>query len=113
MTRAQTRRPREGEPPLSDLLHGRVRLLVMSALVRRGAMSFTELRTAIGVTDGTLSVHLSKLEEGGVVEVIKGFEGKRPRTVVRPTRSGRARFRRYVEELRRIVPGLGEGEASP
>ncbi len=92
--------------PLSPLFHGRVRLLVLSALMRRGTLSFTDLRSALDLTDGTLSVHLTKLEAGGVVEIIKGFEGKRPKTVVRLTRSGKAGFRRYVAELQSIVPGL-------
>jgi DNA-binding MarR family transcriptional regulator len=74
--------------------------------MRRGSSSFTELRKGLGLTDGTLSVHLGKLEEGGVVEIVKGFEGKRPKTVVRMTRSGKAMFRKYVEELRELLPGL-------
>jgi len=101
--------PSRGDAPLASLLHGRVRLLVLSHLVRHGATSFSVLRDRLGLTDGTLSVHLAKLEEAGVVEVIKGFEGKRPKTVVRMTRGGRIRFKRYVEELRQIVPGLGGG----
>lgn len=103
--------PSSGDAPLAPLLHGRVRLLVLSHLVRRGATSFSDLRTGLDLTDGTLSVHLSKLEEAGVVEILKGFEGKRPRTVVRLTRAGRTQFRRYVEELRTIVPGLEGPEA--
>lgn len=100
-----------GDAPLSPLIHGRVRLLAMSHLVRSGATVFTVLRDALGVTDGTLSVHLSRLEAGGAVEILKEFEGRKPRTVVRPTARGRAMFRRYVEELRAIVPGLGPDDA--
>ena len=97
----------DGRPPLSPLIHGRVRLLILSHLVRAGRpLAFTSVRDALGLTDGTLSVNLGKLEEGGVVSIEKRFEGKRPRTTVRLTREGRARFDRYVEELRSIVPGL-------
>jgi len=53
-------------------------------------------------------VHLSKLEEGGVVEITKDFVDKRPRTVIRISRRGRSMFNRYVQELRDIVPGLAE-----
>ena len=93
---------------LSPLLHGRVRLLVVAHLVRHGPTPFTELRAALGLTDGTLSVHLAKLEEGGIVALERRFAGKRPQTVVRLTRSGRARYRAYLAELRRLLPGLAE-----
>jgi len=97
-----------GGAPLSPLIHGRARLLILSHLIRVGPTPFTELRVFLGMTDGTLSVHLSKLEAGGVVEITKEFVGKRPRTQIRISRRGRALFNRYVQELRDIVPGLGD-----
>jgi DNA-binding HxlR family transcriptional regulator len=95
-----------GGSPLSPLIHGRVRLLIISHLIRTGPAAFMELRTLLGLTDGTLSVHLSKLEAGGVVEIEKRFEGKRPKTVVKLTRGGRTMFKAYVQELMEIVPGV-------
>ena len=97
-----------GGAPLAPLIHGRARLLILSHLIRVGPTPFTELRVLLSMTDGTLSVHLSKLEEGGVVEITKDFVDKRPRTVIRISRRGRSMFNRYVQELRDIVPGLAE-----
>ena len=92
---------------LSPLIHGRTRLLILSFLLRGGRpQSFTALRKALELTDGALSVQLSKLVDGGMVTVTKTFEGKRPLTVVRLTTKGRNQFRRYVQELCEIVPGL-------
>ena len=68
----------------------------------------TETRKALGLTDGSLSANLSKLEDGGLVETVKGFAGRRPQTVIRLTAEGRRGFRRYVEDLKEIVPGLDE-----
>ncbi len=96
--------------PLAPLVHGRVRLLVMSHLMRSGATAFTELRARLGLTDGTLSVHLATLEQGGAVEIVKEFVGKKPRTVVRLTPRGREMFARYVADLKTIVPGLAPGD---
>jgi len=90
------------------LIHGRARLLILSHLIRVGPTPFTELRVLLSMTDGTLSVHLAKLAEGGVVEIAKEFVGKRPRTQLKVTRRGRAMFNRYVQELRDIVPGLAD-----
>lgn len=95
------------DAPLPELIHSRGRLLILCQLVRCGSLPFTELRALVGMTDGTLSVHLSRLQEGGVVTVEKGYADKRPRTIVRLTDDGARRFRDYVEELRRLVPGLG------
>lgn len=95
-----------GGEPLPSLIHGRVRLLILSHLMRAGPASFTELRSLLKLTDGTLSVHLSRLEEGGVVRVRKRFVNKRPRTDVSLTAAGRRGFAAYVDELRQIVPGL-------
>jgi len=91
---------------LSPLIHGRVRLLILAHLLRHGPTPFTELRTALQLTDGTLSVHLSRLVEGGIVELERRFVGKRPQTLIRVTRGGRARYRAYLAELRRLLPGL-------
>jgi len=99
--------PGRDRPLLSPLIHGRVRLLVLSHLVRvRRAHAFTDLRDALNLTDGTLSVHLTRLEEGGVVTIEKTFEGKKPRTLVRVTPEGRKLFRQYLDDLREVVPGL-------
>ena len=96
-----------GRTPLSPLIHGRVRLLILSFLLRtRKAHAFTALRNSLDLTDGTLSVHLSKLEEGGLVSIEKTFEGKKPLTLVRVTPLGRRLFKKYVADLRGIVPGL-------
>jgi len=100
-----------GREPLSALIHGRARLLLLSHLMSYpGGRTFTELKGAVGLTDGTLSVHLSKLEAGGMVEIRKEFVGKKPRTLVRMTTGGKRRFEAYVDELRRLVPGLAEPE---
>jgi DNA-binding MarR family transcriptional regulator len=96
-----------GRAPLLPLIHGRVRLLILSALLRANrAIPFTTLRKELDLTDGTLSVHLSKLEEGKLVGVKKTFEGKRPLTLVQITATGKRKFSQYIEDLRTIVPGL-------
>jgi len=43
------------------------------------------------------------LRETGLVEVWKGFERRRPQTLVRLTPDGRRRFVAYLEELERVV----------
>ncbi len=100
-----------GQAILLPLIHGRVRLMVLSFLLRgRRAVSFTSLRDELRLTDGTLSVHLSKLEQGKLVKQEKTFVGKRPLTMVKVTPKGRRLFRQYVSDLRKVVPGLGDDQ---
>ena len=94
-----------GRAPLSPLIHGRVRLLILSFLLRVGRpQGFPSIRKSLGLTDGTLSVNLTKLEEGGLISITKTFENKRPVTLVRMTPRGKREYARYLDDLRDILP---------
>ena len=88
---------------LDPLLHERGRLAIVSALAAAPRLTFTELRDALGMTDGNLSVHLQKLEEKGYVAIEKQFVGRRPQTRCQLTRAGRQAFARYLDHLEAIV----------
>jgi DNA-binding PadR family transcriptional regulator len=64
---------------------------------------FNFLKSALGVSDGNLSTHLTVLEESGYVRVTKEFHGKKPRTTYVPTDSGRRAFEAYVTALEEMV----------
>lgn len=99
----------ESEGPLSPLIHGRVRLLVLARLVAEDRpIPFTELRDRLALTDGTLSVHLRRLETAGIITLEKRFVARRPQTLVHITDAGRAAFTEYIAELKEIVPGLAD-----
>ena len=88
---------------LDTMFHSRIRLAVVSALVRAGEMDFTEIKTAIGATEGNLSSHLRRLEDTGYVSMKKGFAGRRPRTTYALTASGRKAFEEYVAVLATFI----------
>ena len=88
---------------LDPLLHERGRLAIVSALAAAPRLTFTELRDALGMTDGNLSVHLQKLEEKGYVAIDKQFVGRRPQTSCQLTRGGRRAFTTYLDRLEAIV----------
>jgi len=56
-----------------------------------------------GLTKGNLSAHLSRLEEGGYVEIEKTYRGKLPLTLCRLTDQGLEAFKTYREQLKRFV----------
>jgi DNA-binding transcriptional ArsR family regulator len=89
---------------LDRALHEKARLGILTSLVAHpDGLKFGELRTLCALTDGNLSRHLEVLREATLVEVWKGFEHRRPQTLVRLTPDGRRRFIAYLEELERVV----------
>mgnify|MGYP006269519831 FL=1 len=89
---------------LDRVLHEKARLGILASLVaHKDGLKFGELRALCQLTDGNLSRHLDTLHEAGLIEIWKGFEGRRPQTVVRMTVEGRKRFVTYLEELERVI----------
>ena len=88
---------------LDRLIHERMRLGIVSALAVNDALTFNELKTMLGATDGNLSVHARKLEEAGYVECTKSFHGRVPRTEYRLTPQGRAALGRYLDHMEALI----------
>ena len=91
---------------LDDALHQKVRLGAMSTLMAHGEADFNFLKSALTVSDGNLSTHLSVLENHGYLAVRKEFVGKRPRTTYTPTPAGRKAFEAYIAALEVLVKTL-------
>jgi len=98
-----------GARALDQLIHERTRLAIVSALAVHEELSFTELRAAVGATDGNLSVHARKLEEAGYVECRKGFAGRVPRTEYRLTVAGRRALAAYLDHMEALISRTREG----
>jgi DNA-binding MarR family transcriptional regulator len=92
---------------IDEVIHGRVRLGVMAYLMVAEVADFTVLKNKLEVTEGTLSVHLRKLEEAGYVAIEKSFRGRRPLTQARLTPEGLQAFRLYLDAIGKLA-GLGE-----
>jgi DNA-binding transcriptional ArsR family regulator len=95
--------PPEG---LDKIIHERARLGIVASLAARGAMSFSELKETLDMSDGNLSVHARILEEAGYLKTTKAFVGRRPRTTMQLTSRGKRAFDDYVNYLERIVTPL-------
>jgi DNA-binding MarR family transcriptional regulator len=88
---------------LDPLLHSQLRLGVMSLLISVQSADFTYLREKTSSTAGNLSVQLDKLSEAGYITIEKSFQGKKPRTTCKITKTGVQAFERYVETLKRYI----------
>jgi len=85
------------------LLHQEVRSRLVSLLVANDELPFKALKEMLAVSDGNLSSHLAKLEKEQYIKIEKTFEGKRPKTLVRLTRTGQKAFEAYIETLKHFI----------
>jgi len=88
---------------LEKLIHEPSRLAILTILSGVKEADFKFLLRMSGLTRGNLSVHLSKLEEAGYVNVTKRFINKMPNTVYNLTKEGRKAFNDYLENMEIII----------
>lgn len=88
---------------IDRIIHEPARLNVMLYLYVVEEADFTYLLHKTGLTRGNLSVHLSKLEQSGYVEIKKEFRNKVPRTLILLTPQGRSAFSQYRDRLLEVL----------
>ncbi len=89
---------------LDRVLHEKARLGIVTSLAARAdGLLFTDLKALCNLTDGNLSRHLTVLQEAGIVEIHKGWKGRRPQTLTRLTDSGRKRYLEYIDVLGAVL----------
>jgi DNA-binding transcriptional ArsR family regulator len=82
------------------IIHEPARLMVVALLSAVKEADFQYLHQSTGLSKGNLSVHLSKLEQAGYVEIEKRFRGKYPLTICRLTERGREVLDSYRQIIR-------------
>ena len=92
-----------GLTELHRLLNDRVRLGIVPSLAVSDSLSFRELKELLGTTDGNLSVHARKLEDGGYIECSKSFADRKPRTDYTLTAMGRKALKRYLKHMEALI----------
>src|SRR2546430_15232801 len=94
---------RHPAPALDRLIHERMRLGIVSALAANESLTFNDLKSLMNTTDGNLSVHARKLEEGGYIACTKSFEGRLPKTEYKLTVAGRRALENYLSHMETII----------
>jgi len=90
-------------PELNPVIHGKLRLALLSLLAGVEEAEFTWLRAKTSSTDGNLGAQLTKLEEAGYLSVEKKFVQRKPQTIYRITENGRAALAEYVQALKQLL----------
>ena len=106
--------PQDGQfnlQPLADIdqvIHSSARLMILTYLYVSESVDYVFLQRVTGLTWGSLATHLKKLEEAGYIDVKKGYQGKKPHTIIRMSKRGREAYRVYKDSLKQILGSLPE-----
>jgi len=98
-------------PPLGDLdpvIHAPARLNIMMILYVVDSLDYVFLKNQTGLSWGNLATHLGKLEQSEFIEVEKGYQGKKPHSMIRLTEQGRNAFRAYKNKFQQLLDDLPE-----
>lgn len=88
---------------LDEVVHQRVRLGILTIAHEARRVEFGYLRTHLHLTAGNLSQHLGVLESAGLIEVEKGYEGKRGRTWITLTEAGTTALAEEIRRLKQLI----------
>jgi DNA-binding HxlR family transcriptional regulator len=94
---------RHPAPALDRLIHERMRLGIVSALAANESLTFNDLKSLMNTTDGNLSVHARKLEDGGYITCTKSFEGRLPKTEYKLTAAGKRAIEDYLSHMETLI----------
>ena len=94
---------RHPAPALDRLIHERMRLGIVSALAANESLTFNDLKSLMNTTDGNLSVHARKLEDGGYITCTKSFEGRLPKTEYKLTAAGKRAIENYLSHMETLI----------
>src|SRR5436190_16254826 len=88
---------------LDTAVHGPIRLGIMTALQVDGGLDFTTLKKRLDTVDGSLNLHLGKLEECDYITSKKAFVGLRPKTTYKITAAGRKALQNYLQNMKTLI----------
>ena len=87
---------------LDKLIHEPARLVILTALSVVESVDFLFLQNLTGLTAGNLSGHLTRLEEAGLIHIAKEIVGKRPKTTLSLTPTGRKAIDQHWQRLNNL-----------
>lgn len=91
---------------LDTAVHGPIRLGIMTALQVDGSLDFTTLKKRLNTVDGSLNLHLGKLEERGYITAKKAFVHLRPKTTYKITTTGQKALAAYIQSMKKLITYL-------
>jgi DNA-binding MarR family transcriptional regulator len=77
--------------------------MIVALLFAVDRADFLYLQHETDMNKGTLSSHLSRLEEAGYVAITKTYRGKVPQTLLSLTGAGRKAFEQYRRNIKKAL----------
>jgi len=88
---------------LSEVVHQRTRLGILTVLSECRRADFKYLKDVLELTDGNLGRHLEVLADERLISIVKGYEGRRPRTWAEITKAGDAALAEEMAAIKHLV----------
>jgi DNA-binding HxlR family transcriptional regulator len=88
---------------IDRIIHEPGRLMIVALLFAVDQSDFLYLQHETEMNKGTLSSHLSRLQEVGYVEALKTYRGNVPQTLLHLTTAGRKAFKQYRQKLKEAL----------
>ena len=93
---------------INQIVHAPARMNILALLYVVTSLDYVFLKNQTGLSWGNLATHLKKLEEAGYVTVQKGYQGKKPQSIIKLTMKGRNAFQEYKKNLQQVLDDLPE-----
>ena len=91
---------------IDQVIHAPARLMILVLLYVVESLDYVFLKNQTGLSWGNLSTHLAKLENAGYVVIEKGYQGKKPQSIIELTPQGRKAFKNYKSSLQMVLDDL-------
>jgi DNA-binding MarR family transcriptional regulator len=91
---------------IDQIIHAPARPMVLIYLYVVDSADYVFLKNQTGLSWGNLSTHLNKLERAGYIAIEKGFNGKKPQTMIQLTETGRDAFGKYKKNMQQVLDDL-------
>lgn len=90
---------------INKTIHEPARLKILTYLMKNEdrAASFSEMKDALNISSGNLSVQLNKLQESKYIHIEKTFKNNRPHTAVTVTSEGLNALKAYFNEMESMI----------
>lgn len=86
-----------------NIFFEKTRLSIMTILFKEDMVSFNQLKSIIGGSDGAIYTHLEKLIKADYVEKKKELAGSSVQTVYKIKKEGRTLFKEYLTFLEKML----------
>lgn len=93
---------------LDQIIHAPARLNIVMLLFVVESLDYVFLKNQTGMSWGNLATHLGKLEQAGYLQIKKGYQGKKPHSMIQLTTKGRSAFRKYKKKFQKLLDDLPE-----